>query len=138
MQLVRQLTRIVSCFDSALSDLTAELGGVKPHSAPHTAWQLLEHMRIAQHDILEFSRNPNHKSPTWPEGYWPKTEAPPTQHAWEVSVASFKKEAKEMGDLIMDAIAGSACAGSAQFKSPGPVGLPEENASCQIETRESA
>ncbi len=90
-------------FDSALSDLTAELGGVKPHSAPHTAWQLLEHMRIAQHDILEFSRNPNHKSPTWPEGYWPKTEAPPTQHAWEASVASFKKEAKEMDDLIMDA-----------------------------------
>jgi hypothetical protein len=90
-------------FDSALIDLTAELGGEKPEAAPHTAWQLLELMRIAQHDILEFSRNPNHKSPKWPGGYWPKTEAPPNQHAWEVSVASFKKDAKEMDELVMDA-----------------------------------
>jgi hypothetical protein len=89
-------------FDAAIADLSANLGGVKPDAAPHTAWQLLEHMRIAQHDLLEFSRNPNHKSPKWPEGYWPTTEAAPNQHAWEVSVASFKKEAQEMQDLISD------------------------------------
>src|ERR1700684_1541584 len=79
-------------FDSATSDLSAELGGLKPEGASHTAWQLLEHMRMAQHDILEFSRNPKHKSPEWPEGYWPKTEAPPSQKSWEASIAMFRKE----------------------------------------------
>jgi hypothetical protein len=89
-------------FESATSDLSAELGGVKPEAAPHTAWQLLEHMRIAQHDLLEFSRNPSHKSPTWPEGYWPKTEAPPNKQAWDLSIATFQKEARAMEDLILD------------------------------------
>jgi hypothetical protein len=89
-------------FESTMSDLSAELAGVKPEAAPHSAWELLEHMRIAQHDLLEFSRNPKHKSPEWPEGYWPKTEAPPNQQAWEASVAAFRKEAGEMEDLILD------------------------------------
>ena len=87
-------------FQSATSDLSAEIAGVKPEAAPHTAWQLLEHMRIAQHDILEFSRNPNHKSPKWPEGYWPKTDAPPSKKDWQMSIATFRKEAQEMEDLI--------------------------------------
>jgi hypothetical protein len=89
-------------FASAIGDLPAELGGVKAEFAPHTAWQLLEHMRIAQHDLLEFSRNPKHKSPKWPEGYWPKTDAPANKKAWEKSIATFKKEAQEMEDLISD------------------------------------
>jgi hypothetical protein len=88
--------------ESATSDLSAELAGVKPEAAPHTAWQLLEHMRIAQHDLLEFSRDPSHKSPIWPEGYWPKTEAPPNQQAWDLSIATFQKEARAMEDLILD------------------------------------
>lgn len=88
--------------ESAVIDVSAELSGVKPEGAPHSAWQLLEHMRIAQHDILEFSRNPKHKSPKWPDGYWPKTEGPPNEKAWEVSVATFRKEAQEMEDLISD------------------------------------
>jgi hypothetical protein len=89
-------------FDSVVKDLSAELGGVKPEGAPHTAWQLLEHMRIAQHDLLEFSRDPHHKSPKWPAGYWPKTEAPPNKQAWDASIAAFKKEAQAMEDLIRD------------------------------------
>jgi hypothetical protein len=89
-------------FEAVTDDLSAELGGIKPETAPHTAWQLLEHMRFAQHDILEFSRNPEHKSPKWPEGYWPKTEAPPDQKAWEASIGTFRKEAQEMEDLISD------------------------------------
>jgi hypothetical protein len=59
-------------------------------------------MRIAQHDILEFSRNPKHKSPKWPDGYWPKTEAPPDKPAWDESIATFRKEAKALEDLILD------------------------------------
>jgi hypothetical protein len=89
-------------FESATSDLSAELGGVKPEGAPHTAWQLLEHLRIAQHDILEFVRDPKHKSPKWPEGYWPKTEAPPDKQAWDASLAAFRKEAQAMEDLVQD------------------------------------
>ncbi len=89
-------------FESAIADFPLDQAGAKPQSAPHSAWQLLEHMRLAQHDILEFSRNPKHQSPKWPEGYWPKTAAPPDQHAWEASVAAFKKDAKAMEDLILD------------------------------------
>jgi len=90
-------------FESVTNDFSAELAGVKPDAAPHTGWQLLEHMRMAQHDILEFSRNPLHKSPPWPEGYWPTTEAPPSEKAWETSAATFRREAQEMEDLISDA-----------------------------------
>ncbi len=89
-------------FESVVSDFPIEQAGAKPPSAPHSAWQLLEHMRIAQHDILEFSRNPKHKSPKWPEGYWPKTEAPPDKHAWDASIATFRKDSKALEDLILD------------------------------------
>jgi DinB family protein len=89
-------------FESVVSDFPTKLAGAKPASAPHTAWQLLEHMRIAQHDILEFSRNSKHTSPKWPEGYWPKTEAPPDEQAWSDSIATFRQEAKAMEDLLLD------------------------------------
>jgi hypothetical protein len=59
-------------------------------------------MRIAQQDILEFSRNPKHQSPDWPEGYWPSTSAPPDKTAWEASINAFRKEAQAMEDLIFD------------------------------------
>jgi hypothetical protein len=61
---------------------------------------LLEHLRLAQWDILEFSRNPKHASPKWPEGYWPKTEAPPTAAAWNASIKKFRKDLKAMQDLV--------------------------------------
>lgn len=86
-------------FDSAVKDFPVEARGAKPAGAPHTAWQLLEHMRMAQHDILEFSRNPKHKSPKWPEGYWPATEAPPDAKAWDRSVKAFQKDAREFKEL---------------------------------------
>src|SRR5437868_1224070 len=87
-------------FDSAVKDFPPEARGTKRPGAPHTAWQLLEHMRIAQHDILEFSRNPRHKSPKWPEGYWPKTEAPPDEKAWVQSVKAFQKDARDFEELV--------------------------------------
>lgn len=87
-------------FDSAMEDFPAEIRGRKPPGAPHSAWQLLEHMRIAQHDILEFSRNPKHKSPNWPDDYWPKSAAPPDLEAWNNSVRAFQKDSDEMDLLI--------------------------------------
>jgi DinB superfamily len=87
-------------FDSAIKDFPPAIRGTKLPGAPHTAWQLLEHMRIAQNDILEFSRNPRHKSPEWPDGYWPETEAPPNEEAWAKSVASFRKDAQAMTELV--------------------------------------
>jgi DinB superfamily len=89
-------------FKSAVSDFPLELGGVKPPGAPHSAWELMEHLRIAQHDILEFSRNPKHKSPPWPQGYWPEAAAPSSKKAWDASIVAFQKDAKEMSELIQD------------------------------------
>jgi len=90
-------------FDSAVKDFPAEARGIKPTGAPHTAWQLVEHMRIAQRDILDFSRDPKHKSPHWPEGYWPPTEAPPGEKAWDASIRSFQSDAREFNKLVQDA-----------------------------------
>ncbi|MEM9660127.1 MAG: hypothetical protein AAF961_17320, partial [Planctomycetota bacterium] len=76
-------------FDQAIADQPADSRGQAPAGIPHTPWRLLEHMRIAQWDILEFSRNPNHRSPEFPEGYWPAHDAPPDEKAWDASVAAF-------------------------------------------------
>ena len=89
-------------FDTVMADFPSRLRGVKPPGIVHTGWQLLEHMRIAQWDILEFSRDPKHKSPAWPEGYWPKTEAPPTAASWNNSLRSFRADLKAMAKLVGD------------------------------------
>ena len=89
-------------FSAAVKDFPPELQGKKPAGAPHSAWQLLEHLRIAQSDILEFSRNPKHESPNWPEGYWPTSEAPPNAQDWTQSVASFEHDRKELMALVED------------------------------------
>jgi hypothetical protein len=89
-------------FDNAVADFPSRLRGVKPPGAPYTAWQLLEHMRLAQWDILEFSRDAKHKSPAWPEGYWPKTEAPPNAASWNNSLRSFRADLKAMAKLVTD------------------------------------
>ena len=87
-------------FEDAIKDFPAKLRGQKVANFPHTAWMLLEHMRIAQHDILEFSRSAKHASPKWPDGYWPKTDAPPTPAAWTKSIAGFRKDLKSLEALI--------------------------------------
>jgi uncharacterized damage-inducible protein DinB len=89
-------------FDTVVADFPSRMRGVKPPGAPHTAWQLLEHMRIAQSDILEFSRDAKHKSPSWPEGYWPKTEAPPSAASWNNSLRSFRADLKATAKLVAD------------------------------------
>src|SRR6266581_3167092 len=89
-------------FDPAIKDFPTKLRGVKPKGAEHTAWQLLEHMRIAQRDILEFSRSAKHVSPEWPEGYRTKSAKPPNSEAWDKSIASFKRDLKAMQKLVED------------------------------------
>jgi hypothetical protein len=90
-------------FDATLKGLPPELRGAKPDGAPHTPWQLLEHLRLAQWDILEFSRDAKHVSPKWPKGYWPETATPPDAAAWERSVESFRRDLDSMKALVAEA-----------------------------------
>jgi len=87
-------------FDSVIRGLPAKARGRQVKGAPHTAWQLLEHLRLAQWDILEFSRDAKHVSPDFPSGYWPKTAAPPSAAAWERSVRTFRADLKAMERLV--------------------------------------
>jgi len=87
-------------FDTVIAGLPAKLRGAKPKGLPFTPWRLLEHMRIAQWDILEFSRNPKHVSPKFPENYWPKGDAPPDAAAWKASVESFRADLGAMQALV--------------------------------------
>jgi hypothetical protein len=87
-------------FDDAVKDMPESPRAVKPAGLPHSAWMLLEHLRLAQWDILEFSRNPKYKSPKWPEGYWPETAAPPSAAAWNKSIQRFRKDLKAMQALV--------------------------------------
>jgi hypothetical protein len=89
-------------FDAAVADLPAALRGVRPPGLPHSPWELLEHLRIAQWDILEFSRNPKHVSPDWPSGYWPADAAPPDDAAWDKSAATFRRDLAAMQQLVGD------------------------------------
>jgi hypothetical protein len=89
-------------FEKAIAGLPAALRGSKYSELPFTAWGLLEHMRIAQWDILEFSRNPKHTSPPWPAGYWPETDAPPNAKAWDGSLAAFRAGRRAMEKLVAD------------------------------------
>src|SRR5438876_9735029 len=90
-------------FEKAIAGLSPALRGAKPPGVPHTPWRLLEHLRIAQWDILEFTRGPHHVSPPWPEGYWPAGDASPDDGAWDRSVAAFRADLRAMQDLVADA-----------------------------------
>lgn len=89
-------------FDDAIADFPAELRGKKAAGLPYTAWMLLEHMRLAQWDILQFSRSAEHVSPEFPEAYWPQSAAPPSDAAWDESVKSFRAELAAMQELVSD------------------------------------
>jgi DinB superfamily len=87
---------------AALAGIPAKARGAKPKGAPYSVWELLEHARLAQRDILEFCRNPKYVSPEWPSGYWPKTPVPPSAAAWEKSVGEFFRDLKELQGLVAD------------------------------------
>ena len=87
-------------FEAAIKDLPVALRGKKPKGASHSPWEILEHLRIAQWDILEFSRNPKHVSPAWPAGYWPDKPAPPNDGAWNKTVRAFRADLESMCHLV--------------------------------------
>ena len=89
-------------FEDAVKGLPVKLRGKKPRGAEHSPWQILEHLRIAQWDILEFSRDATHQSPKWPEGYWSASAAPPNARAWSASVSAFRRDLQAMCDLVSD------------------------------------
>lgn len=83
-------------FDATVKDFPGNLRGERPNGLPHSAYQLVEHLRLAQWDIIEYALNPKHKSPEWPAGYWPKSPEPPDDKAWEKSVAAFHADRKKL------------------------------------------
>lgn len=87
-------------FLDALESIPRRMRGAYAKGLPHTAWQLLEHLRIAQWDILEFSRDPKHLSPEFPVGYWPSTPAPHDDDAWKKSIRAFRHDQRTMMRLI--------------------------------------
>ena len=89
-------------FESAIDGLPSELRGTRPPGLPHSPWRLLEHMRIAQWDILRFSIDLDHVSPEFPSGYWPEGDVPPDASAWDRSLEAFRADLQQMKDLVAD------------------------------------
>jgi hypothetical protein len=90
-------------FDDFLKDFPVEKCGQRVAGLPYTAWQVLEHMRIAQWDILEFSRSADHVSPKWPKGYWPDEAHAGSKELWQETVAQFRSDLQAFEDLVRDA-----------------------------------
>jgi len=89
-------------FDEFVKDFPVEKCGERLEGLPYTAWQVLEHMRIAQWDILEFSRNANHVSPKWPKGYWPDDQQTGSPELWSETVEKFESDLETFEDLVRD------------------------------------
>jgi DinB family protein len=95
-------------FDDAIKNLPAKLRGVKPDRLPYSIWQLVEHLRLVQFDILDFCVNPDYEEPTFPDDYWPKPAAdadaaePPSSKAWTDSLAQLRRDRKALAALLDD------------------------------------
>jgi hypothetical protein len=89
-------------FDAAVDGIPPDLRGRQPAGLPYSPWQILEHMRIAQHDILDFCRNAEYVEMTWPDDYWPQMAAPPSPDAWDQSLAAFRSDRDAMKQLVGD------------------------------------
>jgi uncharacterized damage-inducible protein DinB len=89
-------------FDAVVDGMPTDLQGTQPEGLPYSAWQLLEHLRITQHDILDFCRNPHYEELSWPKEYWPKSEAPPDADAWKGSVEAFRADREALKQLTGD------------------------------------
>jgi uncharacterized damage-inducible protein DinB len=89
-------------FDKAVADIPPDLRGKVPQNLPYSAWQLVEHLRLAQHDILDFCLNPNYGEMKWPDDYWPESAAPPSPAAWNDSLRRFKEDRTSLQQLAAD------------------------------------
>jgi len=88
--------------DRAVAGFPAGSRGVRPAGLPHSAWELLEHIRLGQHDILEFCRNPEYVELKWPDDYWPPASEPPSAEAWDASAGAIVRERVEFQQLLVD------------------------------------
>jgi hypothetical protein len=86
----------------ALHNLPAKLRGVVPEGLPYSIWMLVDHIKIAQWDILKFSTNPEHQSPKWPDEYWPKNHEPKNEHEWDETIEQIQKDQAKFIDLLED------------------------------------
>jgi hypothetical protein len=84
----------------ALANLPEDLRGVKPHNLPYSIWQLTGHIRIAQWDMLQFSKDGNHQSPKWPDDYWPKESGPADNEAWDKTLEQINNDREEFIGLL--------------------------------------
>jgi uncharacterized damage-inducible protein DinB len=104
--LIHQLTELLTKgnahvpFEEAIAGLPAKLRGVKPDNMPYSIWQLVEHIRIAQWDILKFSEGPGHQSPEWPGGYWPDAGAPADEAAWKQALQQTEADKQAFIQLL--------------------------------------
>ena len=89
-------------FEEAIKDLPADVRGVKPDKLPYSIWQLVDHIRIAQHDILEFSRNSDYQSPPWPSGYWTTDVAPLDEADWQRALKQIQQDRNAFIELLND------------------------------------
>ena len=89
-------------FDKAVADLSEPLRGRVPQGLPYSPWQLVEHMRITQHDILDFCRNPAYQEVSWPDDYWPRSPAPPSASAWDETLRRFREDRAALQGLARD------------------------------------
>ena len=79
-------------FEDAVADIPADLRGRQPEKVPYSPWQLVEHLRITQRDILEFCVNADYQEMKWPDDYWPDSTSPPSPAAWDQSIRAFKED----------------------------------------------
>jgi DinB family protein len=89
-------------FERVVEGVPADARGRKPQGLPYSLWQLLEHLRLSQRDILEFCRNPKYVEMKWPDDYWPKADAPPDAAAWDRSIAEFRRDRTAVKALAID------------------------------------
>ena len=89
-------------FDAAVAGVPAHMRGTVPPGLPHSIWQLVEHIRLAQHDILDFSRNAKYEEMKWPDDYWPASPEPPDDKAWDKSVAAFRRDRRAVQKMAAD------------------------------------
>lgn len=87
-------------FDTAVADIAEAFRGQR--AGAHSPWELIEHMRVAQHDILEFCVNPHYEEMSWPQDYWPQAPAPPTEAAWDESLAAFRRDREALKQVALD------------------------------------
>jgi uncharacterized damage-inducible protein DinB len=89
-------------FDAAVEEIPVKLRGKRPARLPHSIWQLVEHLRIAQYDILDFCINPHYKEMKWPDDYWPASAAPRSPSAWTKSLRQFRRDRRALQALAAD------------------------------------